>query len=334
MESFDIPIVLFFFKRTDKTLLVLEQIAKVRPNKLYLISDGPRYEAEISDIEECRRRIEAFIDWPCHVVKNYAEINKGVFDRIGLGAQWVLQQEIAAIFLEDDNVPEVSFFPFCKDMLRRYEDDTRVLWVCGTNYLKEYQPADGSSYVFTRHMLPCGWASWSHKFGRFYEADLALCDDQHIQDWFSKIKDNQALLRQHMECWRRERRRILSFERASSWDHQMSFTLQVHGLFGIVPKYNQICNIGVDEHSIHGGTSFSNIMTRRFCGLPTRQLEFPLLHPKVVALDFEFERLTGNIILLPLRYRIKGFLNKFFKRILSIPNEKSLIEEIKSRLNL
>jgi hypothetical protein len=333
MEQFDTPVVLFFFKRTKKTLLVLERIAQVRPKKLYLISDGPRNEAEKYVVEECRRQLEAIIDWPCDVVKNYAEVNKGVFDRIGLGAQWVLRQESSAIFLEDDNLPELSFFPFCKEMLERYSDDTRVLWICGTNYLKDYEPADGSSYVFTKHMLPCGWASWGHKFERFYEGDLALWDDQYVRERISHQKVNQALLKQEMECWTRERRRIMSLGKANSWDYQMGFTLQAHGLLGIVPNYNQICNIGVDEHSIHGGTSFSNIMTSRFCGLPTKQLNFPLAHPKTVVGDIKFENLTEKIILFPLRYRVKGIFNKILKRLFFIPDEKSFISEIKQKFN-
>lgn len=332
MKQFDIPVVLFFFKRTDKTLLVLERIAQMRPKKLYLISDGPRNEAEKTDVEECRRRLEAIIDWPCDVVKNYAEVNKGVFDRIGLGAQWVLRQEASAIFLEDDNLPELSFFPFCKEMLERYREDTRVLWICGTNYLKKYEPTDGSSYVFTRHMLPCGWASWSHKFEKFYEGDLALWDDKYVRERIFHEKFNQGLLKQDMECWTRERRRIVSLGKANSWDYQMSFTLRAHGLFGIVPKFNQITNIGVDEHSTHGGNTLSNIMTRRFCGLDSFTIDFPLMHPKLVCIDREFEIKILNIILLPFRYRLKSYFNKLLKSIFMISDEESLTGTMKKRI--
>lgn len=334
MKQFDVPVVLFFFKRTEKTLLVVDRIAQVRPKKLYLISDGPRNEAERVNIEECRRRIEERIDWPCDVVKNYAEVNAGVYDRIGLGAQWVLRQEESAIFLEDDNLPELTFFQFCEEMLERYRDDTRVLWVCGTNYLKQYEPSDGSSYVFTKHMLPCGWASWCHKFEFFYEGDLKLWDDPYVRERICFEADNKSLMKQDVECWNRERNRILRQSKPNSWDYQMSFTLRAHGLYGVVPKFNQIKNIGVDEHSIHGGTSFSNIMIRRFCGLPTKQLSFPLVHPKLVVSDVRFEKLIGAVILLPLRYRIKGYVNKILKKLLFIEGEKSLIGEVRRRVGI
>lgn len=329
MSQFDIPVVVFFFKRAEKTAMIIDRIAKVRPKKLYLISDGPRNNSEAADVFECRKRVEERITWPCEVVRNYAETNKGVFDRIGLGAQWVLRQEDSAIFLEDDNLPELSFFPFCKEMLSRYCDDGRVLWVCGTNYLHEYEPEDGSSYVFTHHMLPCGWASWGHKFGKYYQGDLALLDDPFI---FQRIKlqnPDRALGRQDMRHWISERRRIVNTGRANSWDYQMGFTLRLHGLYGIVPKFNQIKNIGVDEYSIHGGTSFANIMTRRFCELPTKALVFPLVHPKAVWIDTVFEKRVSDVIRFPIRYRLKGFLNRGLKRLFRIPEEKSLVAEIK-----
>lgn len=332
MEQFDIPVVVFFFKRAEKAALVIDRIAQVRPKKIYLISDGPRNSAETAEVLACRQRLEERITWPCEVVRNYAETNKGVFDRIGLGAQWVLAQEEAAIFLEDDNLPELSFFPFCKQMLWRYRDDDRVLWVCGTNYLREYEPEDGSSYVFTHHILPCGWASWGHKFGKYYQGDLSLLDDPFIVRRIKLENTNKALGRQDMQNWVRERYRILNAGRPSSWDYQMSFTLRLYGLYGVVPKFNQIENIGVDEHSIHGGTSYKNIMTRRFCGLKTKTLNFPLVHPKVVWVDSGFERLTANIILLPLRYRIKEMFNKILKYIFVVPDQKSLTGELRRRL--
>jgi hypothetical protein len=245
----------------------------------------------------------------------------------------VLSQEEFAIFLEDDNLPELTFFPFCEEMLHFYQDDTRVLWICGTNYLKEYEPADGSSYVFTKHMLPCGWASWGHKFTKFYDGELALWDDPYLRERVKLENDNKALLSQDMDNWSRERKRILKKLKPNSWDYQMSFTQRVHGLYAIVPKYNQIKNIGVDEHSIHGGTSFSNIMTRRFCGLATKPMIFPLIHPKVVLSDSSFEKTTAEVILLPAIYRLKGFVNSILKRILFVDDEESLTAVIRHRLN-
>ena len=185
MDFFDIPVAIFIFKR-DKAVDIVKRIGQVKPKRLYILADQGRNEEEKRLAEQCRRSVEQAIDWDCEVIKNYAQENRGVYANIVEGAKWVLRQEKWAIFLEDDNLPELSFFPFCKEMLERYENDTRVLWVCGTNYLGDYTSPFGESYVFTRHMLPCGWASWSDKFERFYDGSLSLCDDAAVM---SRIGD-------------------------------------------------------------------------------------------------------------------------------------------------
>ncbi len=327
--SFDIPVAIFIFKR-DKAVEIVKRISAVKPKKLYILADEGRNEEEKAQAHRCREMVEAAIDWECEVIKNYAEENRGVYENIGEGAKWVLRQEKWAIFLEDDNLPEVSFFRFCEEMLSKYENDTRVLWICGTNYLGDYCPDNGASYVFTRHMLPCGWASWSNKFEWFYNGDLSLCEDKTVMDRISDNYCNKKVFKQYKRSWMSEYNRIKKGEKPISWDYQMDFSIKAHSLFGICPCKNQIKNIGVDECSIHGGKSFDLIMTKRFCGMDSYELEFPLKHPQTLLLDPIFEKKIGRIILLPLRYRIKMSISRFIRRFISVPKGKSLKEFVRN----
>lgn len=333
-NGFEIPVVLIFFKRVEKTIQVLDRIAQVRPKKLYLISDGARNDGERELIQECRRRVDERIDWPCEVIRDYAQENRGVYDRIGLGAKRVLSIEPAAIFLEDDNLPEVTFFRFCEEMLSRYKDEERVLWICGTNYLESFCSDDGASYMFTEHMLPCGWASWGHKFLKYYDGDLELLDNPDTLRRIRRGSKRLSLTRQQERCWALEKERIRMNKRPNSWDYQMSLTLRANDLLGVVPCHNQIRNIGVDEFSIHGGNDISNIMTRRFCGMGSLPMQFPLRHPESIAVNEEFEHLMAGIILLPLRYRMLGKMNRFFKLILGIEESEGLMNTIRRWLGL
>lgn len=328
LDQFDIPVVLFIFKR-DKAVEIVKRIAEVKPRKLYILADQGRNEAEKKLAAECRQRVEAAITWDCEVIKNYAEENRGVYQNIGQGAIWVLKREKWAIFLEDDNLPEVSFFPFCKEMLEKYENDTRILWICGTNYLGDYVPENGDSYVFTHHMLPCGWASWGNKFERFYDGDLSLCEDATVMKRIKDVYCNKNVYDQYKASWMSERYRILDGKRPGSWDYQMDFSIKANNLFGICPCRNQIKNIGVDEYSTHGGNSFARIMTQRFCGMDSYPIDFPLKHPTTVMLDPVFEKKIGKIILYPFKMRIKGKLSRFIRKKLKVPYDKSIVRFIK-----
>ena len=333
ISSFEVPVVIFFFKRKLKTVEIIKRLSEIRPKRLYLLCDGGRTVEENLLVNECREEVEKNITWECDIIKKYSDINIGVYENIGEGSKWVLKREKWAIFLEDDNLPETTFFRFCEELLCKYEDDNRILWICGSNYLKKYIPKDGSSYVFTKHMLPCGWASWSDKFLKFYDGNLTLYKDEIIKEKVLLEYNNSNLRNQDKFNWDSELNKIELGKKPSSWDYQMSFALRANNVFGIVPKYNQIRNIGVDNFSIHGGNSLDLVMTKRFCELPTYKLEFPLLHPKVVLTDKTFEKKISKIIVYPFAMRIKMYIANAIKMILGMDYEDSITDKIKVFIN-
>lgn len=328
MEQFNIPIALMCFKRLDTTMQILERIASVQPRKLYILSDEGRNDEEKKVVAQLRRNIEDRVDWECELIKNYAEENRGVFANIALGAKYVFQREESAIFLEDDNLPEVTFFEYCREMLDRYRTEPKVLWICGTNYEAETEFANGASYTFTRNLLPCGWASWADKFINTYDFDLKGLDDPKVIKFARDSYKIKALFKQQLFNVKGERYRMDHNKRCLSWDSQMAFSVRVSGKFGIVPCKNQIKNIGVDENSIHGGTDASFVMTQRFCGMDSYPMEFPLKHPTKICLDDAFELRLERTILFPLSIRMKGVAVRILKRLLRI----SLYEPIRSSL--
>lgn len=320
-DSFDIPVALFIFKRREASIRIIERIAQVKPTHLYILSDHGRSEEERKLVEECRNAVESAVSWPCRITKFYAKENIGVYQNIGVGATRVFEQEECAIFLEDDNLPEISFFRYCSEMLDKYYCDDRVLWVCGTNYLGKYVSQDGADYKFTQHMLPCGWASWSHKFTRFYDGSLSMLEDDQAMKELRKRFESGKLFRMYRDQWISEREKILHGRQPASWDYQMCLALRANNLLGIVPMCNQIKNIGVDDYSAHGGTTMDNIMTRRYCGMDSYPLNFPLNAPKIVEKDKQFEKLLEEIIVPPVNLRIKIVLHRMIKKIFGLQEE-------------
>lgn len=322
MAKFNIPVVVFMFKR-KKVVEVLKRISEVQPSKLYLIADYGRNAVEKKQADECRTLVEDSINWECEIVRNYSLENRGVYQNIGEGAKWVFEREQYAIFLEDDNLPEISFFYFCEEMLNKYRDDYRILWICGTNYLGNYQSPENHSYVFTKHMLPCGWASWSNKFLKFYDGHMKLYSKNNVEKMKKSYVDKR-LYQQYKGSWTSEYYRIKEGEKPISWDYQMDFSIKVNNLYGICPCKNQIKNIGVDDDSIHGGNNFQNIMTKRFCGMDSYSIDFPLNHPECLLVDEQFENKIGKILLYPWKIRVRHNFLRFIKKIFKIPHNQSI----------
>ena len=117
------PVVFFIFNRPQETAQVWQAIRTTRPARLYIVSDAPRpgVAGEASRVQECRKIAES-IDWPCQVETDYAVQNLGCGARISSGLNKVFSREERAIILEDDTVPEPSFFRFCETLLERYAD--------------------------------------------------------------------------------------------------------------------------------------------------------------------------------------------------------------------
>lgn len=326
---FEIPIVLFIFKRTTGLKLILEKIREINPKKLYIIADGPRNENEKKDCKKCRSLVESLVDWDCELIKNYSLENRGVYQNIGLGAKWVFQRESQAIFLEDDNLPEITFFNYCKEMLNMYEKNNKILWICGTNY--QGKSAIETSYVFTQHLLPCGWASWANKYNKYYDGNLNnLSSKKHFKNFKNSYK-NKSLFHSQLISIKRTKN-ILEFDkRKSSWDYQMLFSIRSNELLGIMPANNQIKNIGVDDFSIHGGTNMQIEMTKRLCGMSAYPLEFPLTHPTKIEVSPHIENEIGNIILCPLKTRLYSFMTNLFISIFGMQKFMNLKNGRKDR---
>lgn len=319
MDRFDIPVCLFIFQRKDTVLRIIDKISQVKPKKMYLISDQGRNDEEIARVLECREAVENAINWDCEVIKDYAEKNRGVFENIGMGALRVFEKEETAIFLEDDNLPEVTFFQYCKEMLDRYKDNNRIVWVCGTNYLADYKNSTNDSYMFTQHLLPCGWASWKQKYTKYYDAYFKNYNPSVLERMKQSYKNSSySLYKQQTESIKNEYTRMMNNERFASWDFQMCFSIRANDLLGISPAKNQIKNIGVDSFSEHGGVSFANKMTKRFCGMESYPLAFPLKHPDTILIDPVYEKKIGKIILYPLDWRIRKPFGKIKRKLLSI----------------
>jgi len=64
MEMNEVPVTLIIFNRPETTRKVFEQVKKICPKKIFIISDEGRNEKEKEIVREARRIVED-IDWEC-----------------------------------------------------------------------------------------------------------------------------------------------------------------------------------------------------------------------------------------------------------------------------
>jgi len=261
------PVALILFNRPDLTKKVFEVIARVRPKKLFVIADGPRFPEEIEKCKEARSVVE-MIDWECEVLKNYSDSNMGCKERISSGLNWVFSETDEAIILEDDCLPHPSFFKFCEILLEEYRHDERVMMISGDNFLLN-MPKIKESYLFSRYFSIWGWATWRRAWEKY---------DIHMKYWKSFKEYNQ------LECFY-SHKGVIHFlteifdniynSKIDAWGPRWFYSCLFNNGLSIVPKVNLISNIGIL------GAHSSKISENH--NLPVFSLDFDQMqHPSMV----------------------------------------------------
>lgn len=299
----DISVLILFFNRPQQLSQVFEQVRKARPSRLFLYQDGARSERDVPGIEACRK-IVSQIDWECDVHHNYQQVNAGC-DPSNYNAQkWAFSLSNKCIIFEDDSIPSVSFFRFCKEMLDKYEHDTRISMIAGFNP-EEITPDVPYDYFFTTTFSIWGWASWRRVIDQWDEHYTFLDDTFNMQQLRGLIKERKFRSDFLFMCQRHR-------------EHQKAYYETIfHAsiLFGsglsIVPTRNMINNLGATADSTHFVGSVHTMPKgyRRIFTMKRHEVEFPLKHPRYVIENVAYKKSV---------YRIMGWGHPWIKMCRSL----------------
>lgn len=321
-SKIDVAVLLIFFNRDVQFAQVFEQVKKARPSRLYLYQDGARENRpdDVAGIARCRAIAED-IDWECEVHRLYQEKNFGCDPSGYLSRKWMFETEEYGIILEDDVVPAQSFFPFCKELLERYKDDTRIHRISGMN---NNDITDCPySYFFSNRGTIWGWATWKRVF-KAYDPEYKFMDNPYaMQRLREQFKNGKAFASFINTC---------KLHKASGREHFESLLASelrlYHGL-SIVPTKNMITNIGVGCEGTHTAADINLLppKTRKLFHKKRYDVEFPLVHPPYIMPDISYEQkllkglhrsklsLVSGVFRI-LRYRgIKGVYKAFSRKL-------------------
>lgn len=266
------PIVFFVFNRPEFTRKVFQRIAAVRPTRLLVVADGAR-DGKPGEQERCDevRQIVSSVDWPCECLTNFAPRNLGCRDRLVSGLDWVFEQVEEAIILEDDILPDPTFFRFCDEMLERYRSDPRVAMITGFNIVED-RTAAPDSYFFSALTHIWGWATWRRAW-QTYDADMkswpAVKESGAMEDFFS----NPA----HRLYWTRTFEQMYDGTGPDTWDLQWFYANLVNHGLAVTPGVNLVENVGFGPEATH--TIYAGDAPR----IPVQPLQFPLRHPPAMV---------------------------------------------------
>lgn len=274
-HPFNVPVALFLFNRPKELKAVFDAIAKIKPSTLFIIADGPRA-GNIDDPQLCAkaRSIVEQVDWPCDVHRQYSETNQGCRSAIPNGLDWVFSHVEKCIILEDDCVPNESFFYYCEELLNLYCDNPSIMTIGGHRY-DGPDEFSSESYFFSKYPSTWGWATWRRAWKHF-DLELTQWPELKNTDWLSKILGNKN----HELYWSRIFDQMI--EGMDAWDYALVFSSWIQKGISIRSKVNLIENIGFGPDATHTKDNHHIISQRKHKNLP-----FPLLHPEIIQTKTE-----------------------------------------------
>lgn len=274
------PICLILFNRPDCTRHVFNRIAAAKPERLYLIADGPRSDVP-GDDQRCAesRAVVANPSWDCDIVQLYSDTNMGSRLRITSGLDAVFEREEECIILEDDCFPDASFFPYCNSMLQKFREDERIMMISGTNFVPASR-LPNASYWFSRYPSIWGWATWRRAW-RLLDRQLSEWPRLHRERWLLDVIGSKEGAAYFAKLFTANLQK-------PQWDYALLYSLWTQHALGVVPRVNLISNIGWGPSATQTKVINPHLAFRKI-----EALALPLTHPCVVAPN----RLADDLVL-------------------------------------
>lgn len=272
-----VPVLFLVFNRPVLARKVFAVIRKVAPSRLYVACDGPREHVPEDENRVCEsRRIIEEIDWQCEVRTLFREENLGCGRAVRSAIDWFFENEEAGIILEDDCIPDESFFPYCEELLARFEHDLRVMTISGNNY-QEGRKVSAHSYYFSIFHHIWGWATWRRAW-KLNDRTLSIWKEGGGRELLKRLFDKMRDRRYWQICFD-----YVAEGRLDTWDYHWLLSCWTHGGLCIIPEVNLVRNIGFGWQATH---------TRRprLIFFDHRPMTFPLVHPSQIEVCMSADR--------------------------------------------
>jgi hypothetical protein len=251
------PVLLIGFNRPTLMATVVDRLRQVRPRKLYVAIDGPRpgHTDDIANVEACRELV-ATIDWECEVATLFHDANLGCGRGVAAAITWFFTHEEQGVILEDDIVPDPTFFDFCETLLDLYRDDDRVFAISGCNIVPgSHLSAPQQSWRFSRIPMVWGWATWRRSWQRFH---------LDIRGWrtqlpFHRLLSESGFSLPFAASWASEFA-LTARGTVDTWDWQLTYAAMAADQLTATSNTNLVENIGYAADATHTRDGSSPLM--------------------------------------------------------------------------
>jgi len=235
-----------------QTVSSLQQNILADRSELFIFSDGPKGEHDISQVQAVRDYLHTISGFN-HITIIESAINKGLAESIVNGVTQVINEYGSVIVLEDDLLLAPNFLVFMNAALVKYENKPMVHSISG--FIFDIPGSGNYPYdiFFTRRHCSWGWAIWRD---RWNEIDWEVIDYKEFdrssakQTAFNGIgSDLTSMLNKQMTG------------KLDSWAIRCIYHQFKNGTYTVYPLTSKVVNIGFGEGATHTHFRFNKYDT-------------------------------------------------------------------------
>jgi hypothetical protein len=230
------------------------------------------------------RALVSSFDWDCTVSTRFLDANLGCGEGVSTAISWALESEESVIILEDDIVPNASFFRYCDELLQLYKDAEDIFAVSGCNFVPEKFLSEAESYRFSSIPHVWGWAVWKRSWDT-YSFDISNWrQDLPIRELRKSL--GGSIVATFM--WTRIFD-LMAAKKIDTWDYQLCYAVLKSKSKVATVNVNSVTNIGFGNNATHTALAPSYL-------LDSQKISFPLSHPAKI-LNTEVDKWTQRNVM-------------------------------------
>lgn len=243
---------------------------------MFIFCDGPKNEADKSLINKTRK-VTAEIDWDVEISYNFCENNLGSPIAIPTGIDWVFESVDKCIILEDDRVPDKTFFYFASYILNKYKNDPKIGYVSGVTPVT-LKNIEGDYFFSKLHQLPT-FGTWKNVWKNRIK-NYKYVSDKDYEKTICKLYNHKRFSERMIKEFKKQKYKM----KYPNWDFMWITTCLMNNLLAVNYKNNLTKSEGNDEFANH-----KKQLSTIFDKPPLiKKVDFPIIDPPEVVANFEF----------------------------------------------
>jgi len=262
------PILIICYNRPVEFSKLFKKIRKLKRRKFFIFQDGKKKQ----DIEW--EKLNFFLKGQKNKLNiniKFSKKNLGCKNGVISAINWFFKHNAQGIILEDDCLPSSSFFKYCDNLLKKYQNNNKVKVISGYTFMNGFKKS--FSYTFTKHIEVWEWATWRDVWKK-YDPKMLSWKKIGMEVLKKRFNGNNYLINQYKNKFE-----LTYKKKIDTWDHQFVYYIWRTNGLAITPKVNQVHNIGFNSRATH--TKIKNNFLQKKSNL----IKFPLKHPKKVEED-------------------------------------------------